>query len=88
MKDIKFTGVKSAVGDFNRWTGAATVVLDRGTGEIWTNIFADGGDDVIYRRADVVELTAKRSLVHDWDKTSTRAVLELATAAMAGEVIA
>lgn len=84
MKNIKFTGIKSAVGDFNHWTGAAAVYLNRDTGEVWTNVYADGADQVIYRDADVVELIAKRSLTHDWDTVTMQQIGELATAAMAG----
>ena len=80
MKKVKITGIKKATGDFNNWIGHAEVMLDKSTGEVWTDIFASCGDKNVYKDSNVVRLLSKgvMQMSENWDKTSMQDLKKLA----------
>ena len=70
--DIKITGIKSAVGDFNKWQGAARVYFDTLALKVWTNVYNGPGEWDDYHSADVVEILSKatNNMLERDDKTS------------------
>lgn len=76
--DIKIKGTKQAVSDFNNWQGAAAVFFDKNKKEMWTNVYASGDDQTIYRDSNVVEIKSKSSLSENWNTTTMRELKTLA----------
>lgn len=56
---VKITGIKKAVGEFNRWQGAARIYLDRSTGEVWTKIYTDPGWWDEYGDTAIIQVAGK-----------------------------
>lgn len=66
MKNIKVTGIKKAIGEWRDWTSrsrsyAANIMLDRSTGEVWTDCFTNTESWKEYRDPDVISLLAYMS---------------------------
>lgn len=78
--NIKIKGIRKAVSDFNNWQGAATVFYDKNKKEMWTNVYASGFDQTIYRDSNVVEIKSKSSLSYNWNTTTMRELKTLASA--------
>lgn len=70
--NIKITGIKSAVGDFNNWQGAARVYFDTLALKVWTNVYDGPGQWDDYHDANVVEILSKatNNMLERDDKTS------------------
>ncbi len=56
---IKITGIKRAVGEFNRWQGAARIYLDTSTGEVWTKIYTAPNWETKYHDSAIVQVLSK-----------------------------
>ena len=59
MAQVKFTGIKKAVGEFNHWQGPAIINLDKSSGEVWTDIFSSAGSYNAYHSRSIVEIYGK-----------------------------
>ncbi len=72
MIDVNIKGIKSAVGDFNKWQGAARVYFDTLALKVWTNVYNGPGEWDDYHDADVVEILSKatNNMLERDDKTS------------------
>ena len=62
MKNIKITGIKKAIGDYNSWLRmdwrhTANIMLDKSTGEVWTDCFIDCNTWKEYHSEDVISLS-------------------------------
>lgn len=55
----KITGIKSAVGEYNHWQGAARVYLDLSTGEVWTKVYTAPCWYNDYHDSAIIEVTSK-----------------------------
>lgn len=80
--DIKLVGLKKAVGDFNKWQGAARVYFDKNDLSVWTNVYASGNEWEEHQDKNIVEVLAKTSLAARDDKTSMRELQALCEAAL------
>ena len=63
MKNIKITGIKKAIGDYNSWLRmdwrhTANIMLDKSTGEVWTDCFIDCNTWKEYHSDDIVSLSS------------------------------
>ena len=63
MKNIKITGIKKAIGDYNSWSRmdwrhTANIMLDKSTGEVWTDCFIDCNTWKEYHSDDIVSLSS------------------------------
>lgn len=83
--EIKIAGVKSAVGDFNNWQGAARIYFDRSDEKVWTNIYAGPGQWDDYHDDNVVKILSKatNNMLERDDKTSMYQVKKLCAEAIA-----
>jgi len=83
---IKFTGVKAAVGQFNGWQGHAEIMLNRESGKVWCDVFANGQEWIEYSE-EVSRLMSKSTVRMDErdDKTSMREINERAEVMMKTE---
>lgn len=59
MIDVNIKGVKSAVGDFNKWQGAARVYFDTLALKVWTNVYTSPGSYDDYHDNNIVEIFSK-----------------------------
>ena len=62
MKNIKITGIKKAIGDYRTWINAdwrhtANIMLDKSSGEVWTDCFLDCNEWNEYHSADIISLS-------------------------------
>ena len=62
MKSIKITGIKKAIGDYKNWLSidwrhTANIMLDKSTGEVWTDCFIDCNSWKEYHSEDVISLS-------------------------------
>ena len=73
---MKITGIKKAVGTFNKWQGAARVYLDKSTGEVWTNIYTAPCWWTEYRSEDITEVTSKATNSM-WERDNITTMAEL-----------
>ena len=56
-QDIKISGLKSAAGDTHHdANNYHRIYLDRGTGEIWTNLYVSSQDWSEYDDSDIIEV--------------------------------
>lgn len=63
MQNIKITGIKKAIGEYKSWIGqdwrrTANIMLDKSTGEVWTDCFIDCNTWKEYYSKDIVSLSA------------------------------
>ena len=63
MKNIKITGIKKAIGDYNPWLRmdwrhTANIMLDKSTGDVWTDCFIDCNTWKEYHSDDIVSLSS------------------------------
>lgn len=61
-KVIKITGIKKAVGEYKDWLSrdnrhTATIMLDKGTGDVWTDCFIDCNSWKEYHDSDIISLS-------------------------------
>ena len=61
-KWVKITGIKSAIGDFNKWLAydwrrSANIMIDKSNGKIWTDTFIDRNSWNDYHDNDIVSLS-------------------------------
>src|SRR5699024_5971375 len=62
--DIKITGLKKAVGDYNNWQEQARIYFDAKELEVWTNVYPGGNESWDeYRDKNIVEVINKRGMV-------------------------
>ncbi len=59
MIDVNIKGVKSAVGDFNKWQGAARIYFDNLALKAWTNVYTSPGSYDDYHDNNIVEIFSK-----------------------------
>ena len=74
--DVKISGVKAAVGEFNNWQGAAIIYFDKVELKVWTMIYIDSNDYDDYHDVNVVRAIRKNNAMGKWDKTSMAALKE------------
>ena len=58
---MKITGVKKAIGDYKSWMSrrygnAANIMLDKSTGEVWTDVFTDCNSWIEYHSESIISL--------------------------------
>ena len=58
---MKITGVKKAIGDYKDWISrrygnAANIMLDKSTGEVWTDCFVSCNEWIEYHSESVISL--------------------------------
>lgn len=72
--DIKITGLKKAVGDYNDWQEQARVYFDTKDLEVWTNVYSGGNESWDeYHDNNIIEVVNKRGmLANDNDYLSMR----------------
>ncbi len=63
MKNIKITGIKKAIGEYKLWLSqdwrhTANIMLDKSTGEVWTDCFLDCNSWKEYHSDDIISLSA------------------------------
>lgn len=77
-------GIKTAVGDFNCWQGAARIYFDSQTGEVWTNVYAGPGEWNEYLDPSVVQIASKStwSITSRDDRITMRTLRNLCEAAI------
>ena len=61
-KNIKLSGIKKALGDYNRWLDGsyfhtAKIMLDRSTGEVWCDVFENCNHWKVYRNENIICLS-------------------------------
>lgn len=62
MKNIKITGIKRAIGEYKRWIAqdwrrTANIMLDKSTGEVWTDCFLDCNIWKEYHNSNIISLS-------------------------------
>lgn len=63
MKNIKITGIKKAIGEYKMWLSQdwrhkANIMLDKSTGEVWTDCFLDCNSWKEYHSDDIIFLSS------------------------------
>lgn len=63
MKNIKITGIKKAIGEYKLWLSQdwrhkANIMLDKSTGEVWTDCFLDCNSWKEYHSDDIISLSS------------------------------
>src|SRR5699024_1138303 len=62
--DIKITGLKKAVGDYNNWQEQARIYFDIKDLEVWTNVYPGGNESWDkHHETNTVEVINKRGIV-------------------------
>lgn len=62
--DIKITGLKKAVGDYNNWQEQARIYFDTKDLEVWTNVYPGGNESWDeHHNKNIVEVINKRGMV-------------------------
>lgn len=59
MSTLAISGLKTAVGDFNSWQGAARVYFDKSVLTVWTNVDEGPGSFDDYKSEQIVEVYQK-----------------------------
>lgn len=81
----KLTGIKKAVGEFNRWPEHAEIMFDRDTWEIWSRRFNSSNDYMVDHDAAIIQLCVKGLKYNTkFEKTSMKIVKQLVTMALNG----
>lgn len=72
MENIKITGIRKAVGDFNNWQGAARVYFDPTDMSVWTNVYGGPGEEDRYDDPAITQIAQKAtSRMDERDDTIT-----------------
>lgn len=58
--------IAKAARDFNKWQGAAVIMVDTSDGDVWTDVFMDDNTYRIYHSNSIYGLFAKNGFYH-WD---------------------
>ena len=63
MDNIKITGIKKAIGEYKNWLSEdwrrkANIMLDKSTGEVWTDCFISCNDWKEYHDSNIISLSA------------------------------
>lgn len=77
-KNIKITGIKKAIGEYKNWLAydwrrTTNIMLDKSTGEVWTDCFIDCNSWKEYHSKDIISLSAY--IRERTDETFTMAIL-------------
>ena len=59
MENIKITGIRKAVGDFNKWQGAARIYFDPTDMSVWTNVYGGPGEEDHYDDPAITQIIQK-----------------------------
>lgn len=59
MENVKITGIRKAVGDFNDWQGAARVYFDPSDMSVWTNVYSGPGEEDRYDDQAITQIAQK-----------------------------
>lgn len=59
MENIKITGIRKAVGDFNNWQGSARVYFDPSDMSVWTNVYGGPGEEDYYDNPAITQIAQK-----------------------------
>lgn len=59
MEQLKITGIRKAVGDFNNWQGAARVYFDPTDMSVWTNVYGGPGEENHYDDPAITQIAQK-----------------------------
>lgn len=59
MENVKITGIRKAVGDFNDWQGAARVYFDPTDMSVWTNVYGGPGEENHYDDPAITQIAQK-----------------------------
>lgn len=59
MEQLKITGIRKAVGEFNNWQGAARVYFDPSDMSVWTNVYEGPGSYEEFDNPKIVEIAQK-----------------------------
>ena len=72
MKELKIKGVKSAVGDFNRYEGHAEIMFDTETNKVWCDEFISCSDFKIYHSKSIETVLRKGfgNMRSNWNRTT------------------
>ena len=62
MKNAKITGIRKAITEYKNWLAidyrhTANIMLDKSTGEVWTDIFLDCNEWKEYHSDDIISLS-------------------------------
>ena len=62
MKHAKITGIRKAITEYKNWLAidyrhTANIMLDKSTGEVWTDIFLDCNEWKEYHSDDIISLS-------------------------------
>lgn len=61
-EEMKFNGIKKAVGFFNNTQMVARIMLDKSTGDVWTDLFFNTSDYKNYHDNNIVMVVGKDNL--------------------------
>lgn len=82
MEKIKLNGIEEAVKDFNEYQGNAKIMIDKTTGDIWTDKFISNNEWKNYK-SDTIKLVYSKDNILDADsKISVEKVKVIASAIM------
>jgi len=59
MEQLKITGIRKAVGNFNDWQGAARVYFDPTNMSVWTNVYGGPGEEDHYDDPAITQIAQK-----------------------------
>ena len=65
MENIKIKGIRRAVGEFNKWQGAARVYFDPSTMSVWTNVYGGTGEEDCYDNPAITQIAQKATNLMD-----------------------
>lgn len=64
----KFKGLEEAVKDYNEYQGSASIMIDKETGEVWTDRFISNNEWNVYH-SDSVQMIYNKNNMLDQDST-------------------
>lgn len=72
LNNVKIKGLKKAVSEFNKWTGAARIYFDKEGLEVWTNVYSGPGEWDEYSNEAISEVIEKgtHTMESGWNKTT------------------
>jgi len=84
MENIKIKGIRKAVGEFNKWQGAARVYFDPSTMSVWTNVYSGPGEEDCYDDPAITQIAQKATSRMDErdDRITMRQIREAVAAAL------
>jgi hypothetical protein len=87
MENIKITGIRNAVGEFNKWQGAARVYFDPSDMSVWTNVYSGPGEEDRYDDPAITQIAQKATNRMDErdGRITMRQIREAVAAALASK---